>query len=214
MNTRVNISKALAAEALGTALLLATVVGSGIMAERLAGGNVAVALLGNTAATGAMLYVLISLLGPISGAQFNPAVTLMLSPRAEWLPRIVVQIIAAILGVWLAHAMFDTAIVQASAKTRTGPGQWLSEGVATFGLILTIMLGERHRPLAIPALVALYIVAAYWFTASTSFANPAVTIARSLTDSFAGIRPVDAPAFILAQIAGAWLGKVTARLFA
>lgn len=203
----------LLAEALGTLFLLATVVGSGIMADRLAGGNDAVALLGNTAATGAMLYVLISLFGPISGAQFNPAVTLTLGERREWVPRIIVQIVAAILGVWLAHAMFGEPVLQFGSKVRAGPAQWLSEGVATFGLILTIMLGSRHKPGAIPALVALYIVAAYWFTASTSFANPTVTIARSLTNSFAGIRPVDAPGFILAQFAGAFLARATSRLF-
>jgi glycerol uptake facilitator-like aquaporin len=201
------------AEGIGTLLLLSTVVGSGIMAARLAGGNDAVALLGNTAATGAMLYVLITLFGPISGAEFNPAVTLTLGARSEWLLRICVQIIAAILGVWLAHAMFGEPILQFGSKVRAGPAQWLSEGVATFGLILTIILGSRHRPDAIAALVALYIVAAYWFTASTSFANPAVTIARSLTDSFAGIRPVDAPGFIIAQLAGAFLARATSRLF-
>jgi glycerol uptake facilitator-like aquaporin len=206
--------RALAAEALGTMFLLATVVGSGVMAERLAGGNVAVALLGNTIATGAMLYVLISLFGPISGAQFNPAVTLVLGPRAEFVQRLAVQIIAAILGVWLAHAMFEMQVLQTGVKLRGGPAQWLSEGVATFGLILTIILGERHRPAALPTLVALYIVAAYWFTASTSFANPAVTIARSLTDSFAGIRPADAPGFIAAQFAGAFLARAIAGLFA
>ena len=200
--------RALAAEALGTLFLLATVVGSGIMAERLSGGNVAVALLGNTIATGAMLYVLISLFGPISGAQFNPAVTLALGPRNEALPRFVVQTVAAILGVWLAHAMFGEAILQWGIKARTGPAQWLSEGVATFGLIMTIMLGARHQPSAIPALVGLYITAAYWFTASTSFANPAVTIARSLTTSFAGIAPTDAPAFIAAQFVGAFAAKL------
>lgn len=202
----------LVAEGLGTAILLATVVGSGIMADRLSAGNDGVALLANTAATGAMLYVLISIFGPLSGAQFNPAVTLVLGERREWLPRILVQIAAAILGVWLAHAMFELPVLQWGVKLRTGPAQWLSEGVATFGLILTIILGERHRPQAIPALVAAHIVAAYWFTASTSFANPAVTIARALTDSFAGIRPIDAPGFILAQFAGAFAAKWTSGL--
>ena len=199
--------RALAAEAIGTLFLLATVVGSGIMVERLASGNTAVALLGNTIATGAMLYVLISLFGQISGAQFNPAVTLTLGPRDDAIPRLLIQTIAAILGVWLAHAMFGEAILQWGVKARTGPGQWLSEGVATFGLTMTIMLGSRHRPAAIPALVGLYITAAYWFTASTSFANPAVTIARSLTTTFAGIAPSDAPAFIVAQFIGAFAAK-------
>ena len=202
----------LVAEAIGTLLLLATVVGSGIMAQRLAGGNVAIALLGNTLATGAVLYVLIVLFGPVSGAEFNPAVTLTLGKRGEWLPRILVQLVAAILGVWLAHAMFGEAIWQIGSKARAGPAQWLSEGVATFGLILTIVVGGRHRPDALPALVALWIVAAYWFTASTSFANPAVTIARSLTESFAGIRPVDAPGFVVAQLIGAFAGKWTGGL--
>ncbi len=205
--------RALAAEALGALLLLATVVGSGIMAERLAGGNVAVALLGNTIATGAMLYVLIAIFGPLSGAQFNPAVTLTLGPYDEALPRLLVQIVAAVLGVWMAHAMFELPLWQLGIKVRAGPAQWLSEGVATFGLILTIILGLRHRPQSVPALVALYIVAAYWFTASTSFANPAVTIARALTDSFAGIRPVDAPGFIAAQIVGAFLARWVSGLF-
>ena len=205
--------RALAAEAMGTIFLLATVVGSGIMAERLSGGNIAVALLGNTVATGAMLYVLITLFGPLSGAQFNPAVTLILGPRSEAVPRLLVQVLSAILGTWLAHAMFGEVILQWGVKARSGPGQWLSEGVATFGLILTIMLGERHRPAAIPALVGLYITAAYWFTASTSFANPAVTIARSLTASFAGIAPIDAPAFIAAQMAGAFAAALAVKGF-
>jgi glycerol uptake facilitator-like aquaporin len=199
----------LIAEALGTAFLLATVVGSGIMGERLSGGNDGVALLANTAATGAMLYVLISIFAPLSGAHFNPAVTLALGERREWLPRILVQLAGAVLGVWLAHAMFEMPVLQWGAKVRTGPAQWLSEGIATFGLILTIMLGERHRP---AALVAAYIVAAYWFTASTSFANPAVTIARALTESFAGIRPRDAPGFIMAQLAGAFAARWTSGL--
>ena len=204
------MKRALMAEALGTLLLLATVVGSGIMAERLAGGNIAVALLGNTVATGAMLYVLITLFGPISGAQFNPVVTTILGPYKEAIQRIMIQVIAAILGVWLAHLMFDMPVLELSTKARSGAGQWLSEGVATFGLILTIILGGHHRPKAVAGLVALYIVAAYWFTASTSFANPAVTIARALTDSFAGIRPNDVPAFIAAQMAGAFLAKCVA----
>lgn len=201
----------LAAEFLGTLLLLATVVGSGIMADRLAGGNEAVALLANTAATGAVLYVLITLLGPLSGAHFNPAVTLVMAPHGQRLPYVAVQLAGAVCGVWLAHLMFDLAILQSSMKVRTGFGQWLSEAVATFGLLMTILLGRRHRPQSLPAMVALWIVAAYWFTASTSFANPAVTLARALTDSFAGIRPLDAPAFILSQLAGAIAATFVAK---
>ncbi len=197
--------RALAAEALGSLILFATVVGSGIMAARLAGGNDAIALLGNTAATGAVLYVLITLLGPVSGAHFNPAVTVMLGRRADWLPYIAAQVIGGIAGVLLVHAMFDMPLIEIGTKVRTGPGQWLGEFIATFGLLFTIIAGSRQRPEAVPALVALWIVAGYWFTASTSFANPAITIARAMTDSFAGIRPVDAPAFILAQVAGAWV---------
>ncbi|MFM9978865.1 MAG: aquaporin [Sphingomonadaceae bacterium] len=192
------------AEALGTCLLVATVVGSGIMASQLAGGNDAVALLGNTAATAAVLFVLITLLGPISGAQFNPVVTLLFGPRR--VATIVVQFAAAIGGTLLAHAMFGLPLLQESIKVRATPGEWLGEAVATFGLILTIRLGLRHRPEAVPALVAAWITAGYWFTSSTSFANPAVTIARMLTDSFAGIRPADAPAFIIAQLTGGGLG--------
>ncbi len=200
--------RALAAEALGTGFLLATVVGSGIMAERLAGGNVAIALLGNTIPTGAILAVLITLFGPISGAHFNPAVTLVFHLRGELargpaLAYVGVQILAGILGVWVAHLMFDVGLFQASATARTGPAQWLSEVVATFGLLLTILAGIAARPAAVPALVGLYITAAYWFTASTSFANPAVTIARAFTDSFSGIFPGHAPTFILAQLLGA-----------
>jgi len=201
------LTKRLAAETLGTALLLATVVGSGIMAERLAGGNVAVALLANAIATGAMLFVLITMFGPVSGAHFNPAVTAVMAARRE-LPAgeavlyILVQVVGAVLGVWLAHAMFDLTIVQQGVKLRSGVGQWISEGVATFGLILTIF-GTRNMAHAVAPSVALYITAAYWFTASTSFANPAVTIARAMTDSFAGIAPVDARMFVLSQLAGA-----------
>jgi len=201
----------LAAEGIGTLLLLATVVGSGIMAERLSGGNIAIALLGNTIATGAMLYVLISLFGPISGAHFNPAVTMILGPRGERTPRIARQIIGALAGVMLAHLMFDAPLWQIGVKSRVGPGQWVSEAVATYGFVLTILLGVRHRPAVVPALVALYIVAAYWFTASTSFANPAVTVARALTASFSGIAPLHAPAFIVAQIIGALLASVTVK---
>ena len=196
------------AEALGSFFLFATVVGSGIMAERLAGGNVAVALIGNTLATAAILYVLITMLAPVSGAHFNPAVSLVarLQGDGSWKglgATIAVQILAGIAGVWTAHAMFDLPILQASTHIRTGPGQWLGEFVATFGLVMTILLTVRHRAEAVPLSMALYIAAAYWFTSSTSFANPAITIARSLSDSFAGIAPADVPAFIAAQFAGA-----------
>lgn len=209
--------RALLAEALGTALLLAIVVGSGIMGERLAGGNVAIALLANAAATAGGLYVLIVLFGPLSGAHFNPAVTLVMRLRGEALPApafayVAVQCVAALAGVLLAHAMFGEALWQPGDHVRTGAAQWLSEGVATFGLLLTILLGLRHRPQAIPALVAVYIFAAYWFTASTSFANPAVTVARAFTRTFAGIRPADVGGFVLAQLAGALLAWGVARL--
>ena len=210
MTKPVDLGRRLAAEALGTALLLAVVVGSGIMGERLAGGNVAIALLGNTLATGAGLAVLISVFGPLSGAHFNPAVTLVFALRREigWgeaAAFAMVQIAGAVLGVWTAHAMFAEPIWQVSTKLRDGPAQALSEAVATFGLVLTILGAVRFRPAATPALVGLYITAAYWFTASTSFANPAVTLARSLSDTFAGVAPSSAPAFIAAQIAGAVL---------
>ena len=201
----------LAAEAIGTALLLATVVGSGIMADSLAAGNDAVALLGNTAATGAMLYVLITLLGPISGAQFNPAVTMLLAPKADKVPYIIVQIIAAIAGVIIAHMMFELDPIQVSTKARIGPAQWLSEMLATFGLLMTIIIGIRHKPEAVPALVAMWVVAGYWFTSSTNFANPAVTIARALTDTFAGIRPDGVLGFIIAQLIGARLALYVSR---
>jgi glycerol uptake facilitator-like aquaporin len=210
------MSRRLLAEAIGSFLLFATVVGSGIMGERLAGGNMAVALLGNTAATGAMLFVLITMLGPVSGAHFNPAVSLVMHLRGELdskalLTYVPVQIAAGILGVWAAHAMFDLPVIQFSAKLRSGPGQWLGEFIATFGLVLTILGTLRHRPAAVPASVALYITAAYWFTSSTSFANPAITIARSLSDSFAGIAPGDVAAFIAAQLAGALAAQGTAK---
>jgi glycerol uptake facilitator-like aquaporin len=210
------MTRRLLAETLGSFFLFATVVGSGIMAEQLAGGNVAVALLGNTLATGAMLLVLITMLGPISGAHFNPAVSLVMRLRGDccWkglTATVAVQLAAGILGVWAAHAMFDLPILQVSAHARTGPGQWLGEFIATFGLLLTIFGTARHRPAAVPASVALYITAAYWFTSSTSFANPAITVARSLSDSFAGIAPGNVPGFVLAQLAGAlaahWAGK-------
>jgi glycerol uptake facilitator-like aquaporin len=204
------------AEALGTALLLAAVVGSGIMAERLSGGNVGLALLANAIATGGALFALITMFGPISGAHFNPVVTLALTARREspgkWaLPFIAAQVAGGILGVWLAHLMFDLPILQASTKMRTGVGQWAAETTATFGLVLLILIGVRKAPERLPAAVAVYIVGDYWFTASTSFANPAVTIARALSDTFAGIAPADASAFIVAQGVGALLGWLTAR---
>ncbi|MES2253639.1 MAG: MIP/aquaporin family protein [Pseudomonadota bacterium] len=199
------------AELLGTLLLLATVVGSGIMAERLAGGNQAIALLGNTIPTGAMLVVLILIFGPVSGAHFNPAVTLVFAGRGEArrtevLAYIPAQIIGAVLGVWLAHLMFAEPLLQISEKARGGLGQGVSEFVATFGLIATILGVKRSRPDTVPVAVGLYITAAYWFTASTSFANPAVTLARSLTNSFSGIAPGSVPLFLIAQFAGAAVG--------
>jgi glycerol uptake facilitator-like aquaporin len=198
-------SRRIAAEALGTAFLLMAVVGSGIMAERLAGGNVAIALLGSTVATGAALVVLISIFGPLSGAHFNPAVTLYFSLRREICPAMVgayiaAQLAGAVIGVYIAHAMFAMPIFEVSAKLRDGPSQWLAEFIATFGLLATIAGSIRFSPSATPMLVGLYITAAYWFTASTSFANPAVTIARMLSNSFAGIAPHSAPGFILAQL--------------
>jgi glycerol uptake facilitator-like aquaporin len=200
--------RALLAECLGTLLLLTIVVGSGIMGERLADGNAAVALLANAGATAGGLYVLIVLFGPLSGAHFNPAVTLVMRANGERLPApafayIAIQIVAAIAGVYVAHAMFGEPLWQPGDRIRTGMAQWFSEGVATFGLLLTILLGARHRPQAIPALVAAYIFAAYWFTASTSFANPAVTLARAFTQTFAGIRFADVGGFVVAQILGA-----------
>jgi glycerol uptake facilitator-like aquaporin len=215
----VSASKRIAAETLGTAFLLAAVVGSGIMGERLAGGNMAVALLANTMATGAALAVLISIFGPISGAHFNPAVTIFFGLRGEIelklaISYVVAQIAGAIIGVWAAHAMFAMPILETASKLRDGPAQWFSEFIATFGLILTIAGAVRYSPQAAAYLVALYIVAAYWFTASTSFANPAVTIARVMTDSFAGIAPHSAPGFIAAQIGGALAGyALTGWLF-
>ena len=196
------MKRVLVAEGVGRILLVATAIGSGIMAERLAGGNDAVALLGNAAATGAVLYVLITLLGPISGAHFNPAVTLLLGNRSR-AAVIAVQFASAVAGTVLAHLMFDHTIIEIGIKARTGPAIWLGEFVATFGLLMTICLGLRHRPDAVPALVAAWIVAGYWFTSSTSFANPAVTLTRALTDSFAGIRMIDVPAFVVAQLSGA-----------
>lgn len=210
------MTRAWFAEALGSAMLFATVVGSGIMAEALSGGNVGVALLANTIATAAMLFVLITIFGPISGAHFNPAVSLVMAVRGDLAWRqfpsyVAAQLAGGFAGVWLAHAMFDQPILQLSEKLRSGPGQWLSEGIATFGLILTIIGVAKARERAVPAAVALYISAAYWFTASTSFANPAITIARSLSDSFAGIAPVHVSAFIAAQLVGAFAALWTAK---
>jgi len=217
------LARRLVAEALGTALLLAVVVGSGIMAERLSGGNVALALLANTLATGAGLLALILTLGNLSGAHFNPVVTLSVAwqknmPASEILPYIFVQILGAFAGVAAAHWMFSDPVFFASEHVRTGMAQWWSEFVATFGLIAVIIGCSRTRPDVVPFAVAAYIVAAYWFTASTSFANPAVTLARAASNTFAGIRPADAPGFILAQLLGAgsatllfgWLYPATA----
>lgn len=210
-------ARRLLAEGLGTALLLAGVVGSGIMGETLSAGNDAIALLGNTLATGALLVVLIQVMGPISGAHFNPAVTLVFWLRRDLpahlaLAYIVVQVIGAIVGVFLAHAMFDQPLWQPGIKVRDGGAQWLAEGVATCGLILTILGVSRFKSDRVPEAVGLYIVAAYWFTASTSFANPAVTLARSLTRSFAGIRPEDVAYFVLAQLLGAALAIFLSRI--
>jgi glycerol uptake facilitator-like aquaporin len=204
------------AEWLGTAFLLAAVVGSGIMAERLAGGNSGLALLCNTIATGAILVVLILMFGPVSGAHFNPAVTLVFALRSEvtWTDAAVyavAQVAGAIVGVGIAHMMFELPVWQLSLTERTGTGQWVAEAVATFGLLSTIFGVGAHRPAAIPYAVGLYITSAYWFTASTSFANPAVTIARSLSDTFAGIASGGVFAFIVAQIAGALLATALAR---
>jgi glycerol uptake facilitator-like aquaporin len=202
-----SLPRRLFAEWLGAAFLLAAVVGSGIMAERLAGGNVALALLCNTLPTGAMLVVLILIFGPISGAHFNPAVSAAFALRRQ-LPwpmaagYIAAQITGAVAGVWVAHLMFELPVWQFSITARAGAGQWLAEAVATFGLLLTIFGCAARTPAAIPYAVGLYIISAYWFTASTSFANPAVTIARSLSDTFAGIAPSCVPAFMTAQLAG------------
>lgn len=207
---RFSVSRRLVAEGLGSALLLAVVIGSGIMGQRLAGGNVAIALLGNTLATGAALVVLIWVFGPISGAHFNPAVTLVAALRRDLPWRLALaytpaQVAGAVLGVWAAHAMFGEPILQVSTKLRDGGAQAFAEVVATFGLVAAILGTARFRPESTAMAVGLYITAAYWFTASTSFANPAVTLARSLSDTFAGIAPSSAPAFILAQFVGALL---------
>lgn len=205
----------LLAEALGTALLLAVVVGSGIMAERLAGGNVAIALVANTLATVGGLYILIEVLGPISGAHFNPAVSLVMTfrgamPRGLLAPYIVVQLLGAMLGAWLAHAMFDMSILQFSTKVRSGTGQWIAEAVATFGLVLVIL---RAPPARVAAMVACYIGAAYWFTASTSFANPAAAFGRMFSDSFAGIAPSSVLGFVLAELVGAAIAVALHHFF-
>ena len=207
------MTKRLLAELIGTFFLLATVVGSGIMAETLAGGNVAIALLGNTIATGAILVVLILVFGTLSGAHFNPSVTLVFLIRKEITPRdaiayIAVQIFAGLLGVIAAHVMFDQPVIQLSNTLRTGPGQWVAEAIATFGLIMTILGCIRFRTEAVPYAVGLYITAGYWFTASTSFANPAVTIARAFSDTFSGIYLPHVPAFVAAQITGALLATM------
>lgn len=215
------MSRAIAAEALGTALLLIAVVGSGIMGESLAGGNVALALLANAIATGCMLYVIITVLGPISGAHFNPVVTLSFWLRgdlatARAVPYVAAQVAGGILGVWAAHVMFDLPVLQLSTTDhRTGAAQWTAEVIATFGLLFVIFGGLKARAEAVPTLVALYITGAYWFTASTSFANPAVTLARAFSNTFAGILPAHAPMFIVMQLVGTGLAAVVLpRLFA
>jgi glycerol uptake facilitator-like aquaporin len=212
-----SLSRRLLAEALGTALLVATVVGSGIMADRLAGGNQAIALLGNTIPTGAILVVLITILAPVSGAHFNPAVSLVFAGRKEmpWgdvAPYILAQCAGGIVGTVVAHLMFDLSPLLIGTTARSGPSQWLAEAVATFALVLTILGGIRYAPQAVPWLVGLVITAAYWFTASTSFANPAVTLARGFTTTFAGIAINHVPAFVIAQLIGAALGAVTAAV--
>ncbi len=212
----VDLARALVAEGLGSFFLFAGVIGSGVMAQNLAEGNDALALLANTAATGAILYVLIAMLGPLSGAHFNPAVTLAFAIRREIgvaraFAYTAVQIAAGTLGAFAVHIMFDLPVLQFSTKARAGIGQWTGELLATFGLVLTILLLVRLRPTAIPAAVALYITSAYWFTSSTSFANPAITLVRSLSNTFAGIAPVDVPAFIAAQLAGTALAVLLAR---
>lgn len=210
------LPKKLAAEFTGTALLLAVVVGSGIMGERLAGGNTAIALLGNSLATGAGLFVLITIFGPVSGCHINPAVTLSFLITKEITKRlaglyVLVQLAGAMAGVMAAHLMFDLAGITPSSATRTGIGQWTGEVVASFGLVLTILGCLRFRPNAVPIAVGLFITAGYWFTSSTSFANPAVTVGRAFTDTFSGIRPEDAPWFIIAQLTGAVLATVFGR---
>ena len=215
-----SLTRRLAAEAVGTAFLLAVVVGSGIMGERLATGNLAIVLLANSLATGCGLWVLITLFAPISGAHFNPVVTISAAIVREFAwsdvtPYVIAQVAGAFLGVAVAHLMFGLPTLQLSVKARHGLGQWAGEAIATFGLILTIIGTVRHRQEWVPAAVALYITAAYWFTSSTSFANPAITVARSLSDTFAGIAPADVPAFVVAQLLGAGTAALLARwLFA
>ena len=214
------LGRRLLAEALGTGLLVATVVGSGIMAERLAGGNGAVALLCNTIPTGAILVVLVSVFGPVSGAHFNPAVTLVFAARRSFpwrdvLPYVLVQCAGGVLGTVVAHLMFDLAPIAVGTAERTGASQWLAEAIATFTLVTAILGGIRHAPQAVPWLVGLTITATYWFTSSTSFANPAVTLARGLTTTFAGIALSHVPGFVLAQLIGAGVGAMAAAaLFA
>jgi len=218
MDEEVNsLSRRLLAEALGTAILVATVVGSGIMAQRLAGGNQAIALLGNTIPTGAILVVIITIFGPVSGAHFNPAVTLVFAARGEFpwrevVPYIVVQCAGGVAGAVIAHLMFDLPPLMIGPTARSGPSQWLAEMVATFALVVTILGGLRYARQAIPWLVGLVITAAYWFTSSTSFANPAVTLARGFTTTFAGIAINHVPAFILAQLVGAFVAVLLAVL--
>jgi len=210
---RFDLPRRLFAEVLGTALLLAIVIGSGIMAERLSGGNVAIALLANTLATVGGLYILIEVLGPVSGAHFNPAVSLVLAlrgalPRSLLAPYVLAQLAGAVLGAWLAHAMFDVTLLQFSTKVRSGTGQWIAEAVATAGLVLVILRAPAPR---VAAMVACYIGAAYWFTASTSFANPAAAFGRMFSDSFAGISPASVPGFVAAQLVGAGIGALLHR---
>lgn len=210
---RSDLPRRLFAEVLGTALLLAVVIGSGIMAERLAGGNVAIALLANTAATVGGLYILIEVLGPISGAHFNPAVSLIMAlrgalPKSLFAPYVASQLVGAMLGAWLAHAMFDATLLQFSTKVRGGTGQWIAEAVATAGLLLVILRAPAPK---VAAMVACYIGAAYWFTASTSFANPAAAFGRMFSDTFAGISPASVPGFVAAQLVGAGLGALIHR---
>ena len=210
---RFDLQRRLFAEVLGTALLLAVVIGSGIMAERLAGGNVAIALLANTVATVGGLYILIEVLGPVSGAHFNPAVSLAMTlrgalPKTLFAPYVVAQLVGAVLGAWLAHAMFDATLLQFSTKVRGGTGQWIAEAVATAGLLLVILRAPAPK---VAAMVACYIGAAYWFTASTSFANPAAAFGRMFSDTFAGISPASVPGFVAAQLVGAGLGALVHR---
>jgi glycerol uptake facilitator-like aquaporin len=210
---RSDLQRRLFAEVLGTALLLAVVIGSGIMAERLAGGNVAIALLANTLATVGGLYILIEVFAPVSGAHFNPAVSLVMTlrgalPKSLFAPYVVAQLVGAMLGAWLAHSMFDASIFQLSTKVRGGSGQWIAEAVATAGLLLVILRAPAPR---VAAMVACYIGAAYWFTASTSFANPAAAFGRMFSDTFAGISPASVPGFVIAQLTGAFVGALVHR---